>query len=66
MPSKKHRNARDPLPASAWLVPSRPGAWTVADFRSVSEERQPPLLGHAAAAARLRSPIVAALGGIVK
>ena len=63
MPSKKPRDARAPLPALAWLVPSRPVAWTVADFRSVSEERADErrrLLDHARAAAALRAPIVAA------
>lgn len=50
----------------AWIVeaPRSAAAWPVVEFRSVSEERRP-LLDHAAAAARLRSPLVAALG-IVK
>lgn len=43
--------------------------WPVIEFRSVSEERADErrrLLGHKSAAAALRSPLVAVLGGIIR
>lgn len=65
---RKPRTVRAPLPPLAWLVPSarRSGAWRVVEFRSPSEDLPPPLLDRRAAAAALRAPIVAAVGGLVR